>query len=138
MSKKSKTFVVKGLLLTILATLLSCVVDNQNQPERGEYGDKILIVRIERGSDFPSDTTTIRNAFVVGGQITLGVEVLRELDRRFDDRFTASSYDRRFLTRPAILNFVGGQGWRLLQVNGNEYIFVRSRDSNVSVFNRPE
>jgi len=113
MNKKLKTFVAKGLLLTVLVALSSCVV-----PENRDYGDKILIVRIARGDEFPSDVTKVRSAFETGGQVTLDVDVLREINRFFDSRFTTLSYDGRFLVRPAILNFVGGQGWRLLQVYG--------------------
>jgi len=95
-------------------------------------GDKILVVRIGDKNDDVSEVELIKNALEKGGQLTLNVEVLKQLDNpKFSSKYTASGSDGRYFTRPAILNFVGGQGWRLLQIvvdsYETEYFFVKSR-----------
>ena len=113
--------------MTIISVLSSC---NQNG-----RGDIILIVEIYGentfGSDEVSEENQIKVALEKGGNVTLNVEVLRKIDSTFDSKYTASNSEGKFLTRPAILNFVGGQGYNLLQVFGlpgnPQYFFIKKR-----------
>jgi hypothetical protein len=100
-------------------------------------GDKILIVEIQGENSFKDDdddvseVSLITEALEKGGSLTLNVEVLRKIDLEFDSKYTASNSEGKFFVRPAILNFIGGQGWHLLQVFGlpgnPQYFFVKSR-----------
>jgi hypothetical protein len=122
--KKQSCFI---LLMSIVMVLLSC---NQNGK-----GDKILIVEIQGENSFSenevSEEALIKEALQKGGSITLNVEVLRNIDSNFDSLYATVNSDGNFLVRPAILNFIGSQGWHLLQIFGlpgnPQYFFVKSR-----------
>jgi hypothetical protein len=99
-------------------------------------GDKILIVEIQGENTFNDDdevseVALIKEALKKGGGLTLNVAVLRNIDNNFDSLYTVSNSDGQFFIRPAILNFIGGQGWHLLQIFGlpgnPQYIFVKGR-----------
>jgi hypothetical protein len=98
-------------------------------------GDKILFVEIKGENSFSegevSEIELIKESLDKGGSLTLDVAVLRSIDNEFDTKYTASNSEREFFIRPAILNFVGGQGWHLLQIFGlpgnPQYIFVKVR-----------
>jgi hypothetical protein len=122
--KKQSYFI---LFMSIVMVLSSC-----NQYGKG---DKILIVEIQGENSFSeneiSEEALIKEALQKGGSITLNVEVLRNIDNNFDSLYAAANSDGNFLVRPAILNFIGGQGWHLLQIFGlpgnPQYFFVKSR-----------
>jgi hypothetical protein len=63
--------------------------------------------------------------------LTLDVDVLRKIDSGFDAKYAVTGSDGKFFIRPAILNYIGGQGWHLLQVFGlpgaPQYIFTKAR-----------
>lgn len=60
-----------------------------------------------------------------GGQIGLSVDIARTVDKDFDRKFTIVDADGMFLTRPALLNFVGDFGWEFSQFLGGQYVFTK-------------
>lgn len=131
---KSKLNVVFGIMLVFCFIFVGC--SNGNIPGMSNRGDKILIVEVQgenvgRDADV-SEESLIRQALDKGGSIVLNIEILRTIDNEFDSKYTASNSSGQFYTRPAILNFVGGQGWHLLQVFGlpgnPQYFFVKPID----------
>jgi len=94
-----------------------------------EKGDKILLVKVynSQRSYEVSEIDVIKEALEKGGEITVDTTVAREIDPDFDSKYTVANSRGTFLTRPAILNFIGGQGWRLLMGADYDYIFVKSR-----------
>ena len=120
-----------GLLFALTITLSSCPPSFSFSLFGGgdsNNGSKILIVRIADKENEVSDITQINNALNIGGGIVLNVDVARKLDSNFDSKYAAFDKDNRFLTLPALLNFVGGQGWYFVQMQlGPQYIFVKER-----------
>ncbi|MDR1466639.1 MAG: hypothetical protein LBI40_03375 [Treponema sp.] len=120
-------------IVRIMSFLLGCLILTSCNPYG--KGDKILIIDIKGESNFGEDDVSevglIKEALEKGGALTLDVAVLRTIDSEFDSKFTASNSEGNFRIRPAILNFVGGQGWHLLQIFGlpgaPQYIFVKAR-----------
>ena len=94
----------------------------------GEKGCKILFVRTEDGENKASEVLLVREALDKGGMITLNTDVAKEIDRDFESKYTATGSDGKYFVLPAILNFVGGQGWTFVQMQlGPQYIFVKNR-----------
>jgi hypothetical protein len=132
MANKTK-FSQIARIVGIMCFVLGCLILTSCNPYG--KGDKILIVDIKGGSNFDEDDISevglIKKALEKGGALTLDVAVLRTIDSEFDSKFTASNSEGKFLVIPAILNFVGGQGWHLLQVlelsDTPQYIFVKAR-----------
>jgi hypothetical protein len=114
--------------------ILSCI-PWENAGTLNDEGDKILIIYIEgesvSGDSEISEEGLIRQALDKGGTLTLNVAALRKIDTGFDSKYTATDIKGQFYTRPAILNFIGGQGWHLLQIFGlpgnPQYFFVKAR-----------
>ncbi len=106
--------------LVIIMALSSC-----------NEGDKILVVKIESNKDNISEISVIKKSLEKGGFINLDVEVLRKIEPKFDSEYAATDSKGNFFIMPAILNFVGGQGWHFLQTFGMPgdptYFFVKSR-----------
>lgn len=134
--KRLKTFC--GILsLVILLWLSSCNQLAKGNSILNNNGDKILIVEIYgenvSGNDEVTEVSLINNALQKGGSVTLNVDVLRQIDPQFDSKYTASNSNGQFYIRPAILNFIGGQGWHLLQIFGlpgnPQYFFVKTREN---------
>ena len=134
MCKKNVSYSIKIIVylffIIITMSLLSCV------PQDNPFarGDKILIVHIHGESSIREDISErglVLQALEKGGTLILDVDILRRIDPEFDIKYTATDSRGSFYTRPAILNFIGGQGWRLLQVFGlpgdPQYFFVKSR-----------
>lgn len=122
-----------GILINICFLFVNCSIENI--PGYKNKGHKILIVRIQGESvddyDDISDEYLIKNALDKGGYIFLNVDIIRKMDNEFDYKYTTLNSNGQFFTKPAILNFVGGQGWQLLQIFGfpgdPQYIFVKPR-----------
>jgi len=93
-------------------------------------GCKILFVEIKGKND--ADTQVSSPAYVKealskgGGRIVLDVNVIRAIDAKFISKY-ATSEEGKFSIRPAILNYVGGQGWIFVEDAGEYYIFIKER-----------
>ena len=119
-----KTFIY----LFILALGISLTFSACDSP--ASKGSKILIVEITSDKEKASEEALIRKALDKGGAITLSVEVARKIDASFDEKYTTSGSDGKFMVYPALLNFIGGQGWNFVQSVGgfgSEYFFVKNR-----------
>ena len=139
MSKDNSNMKILKIFFSLFFSLMLTTMPSCNPSEKGE---KILIVEIQgenmgRNNDNTSEISVIRRALETGGQLTLDVEALRQIDPKFDSNYAVSGSDGKFLVKPAILNFVGGQGWRLLQIFGlpgnTQYVFVKNRKKDVSI-----
>ncbi len=75
-----------------------------------KYGESVLIVTIDEQS---SEIGLIKESLKKGGEIVLSVSAAREIDASFDDKYAISDSSAKFLIKPALLNFVGGNGWKL-------------------------
>lgn len=101
-------------------------------------GDKILTVNItDNDSAYFSDVEVIKESLVKGGRLTLNVTVLEEIDPDVVSKYGVVSSEGRYSLIPVIVNFVGANGWHLLQVLNPdgasiqslrcEYCFVKAR-----------
>jgi len=121
-SIKFKIGFVSILFIALIAFLSTTACTSSN-----DKGCKVLIVSIEKGSEV-SELEIIKKAFNIGGMIALDVATARKIDSSFDEKYIAAGSDGKFLVAPAILNFVGGQGWTLIQVQPSpQYYFVKGR-----------
>ena len=119
---------VSIVLLLSVFVVLSLYSTADSFSLSGSKGCKVLIVLLKDKENEVSEVSLIKKAFDKGGRIVLDVDVAREIDKGFDEKYTATGSDGKFLVTPAILNFVGGQGWNLLQMQlGPQYIFVKER-----------
>ena len=127
-AKTGIKFIILALILAVF-TVLSSYSTAASFSLTGSKGCKVLIVILKDKENQVSDETMIKQALDKGGFITLDVEIARKLDKEFDQKYTATGSDDKFLVTPAILNFVGGQGWNLLQMQplGQQFIFVKDR-----------
>ena len=115
-----------GLIPLMVATL-GCKPE-----EKPDKGEKVLIVSISRTD--VSEVSMVRASLEKGGMVTLNSSVATQIDPLFEEKYTVSNNQGSYLVKPAILNFIGGQGWHLKQqfcINLNydncEYIFVKPR-----------
>ena len=136
-SSKSPTssgnfLLVVAVLVMVIFTMVSC----GDSGISGNKGDKILIVEIKGENvsvrnETVSSETLVKKSLEKGGSIVLDIDIIRKIDDKFDAKYSASDSDGKFYTRPAILNYVGGQGWHLLQVIGSpgntQYFFTKTR-----------
>ena len=95
----------------------------------GNNGDKILMVAIADKDDKLSEQVYVENSFKKGGWITINVDLGRKIEEKFDEKYAVFDKKREFLTTPALLNFIGGNGWKLNSPAGfgQGYIFTKSR-----------
>jgi hypothetical protein len=95
----------------------------------GLSGERILIVHsVAENSREVSEKEVIQKALSMGGYISVNVDALRAIEPSFDALYTVLNSNRQFMILPAILNFVGGNGWHFVQTAGQDYIFVKSSD----------
>ena len=127
-AKTGIKFISLALILSVF-TVLSSYSNADSFSLTGSKGCKVLIVILKDKENETSEVSLIKQAFNKGGRIILDVEVAREIDKEFDEKYAASGSDGKFLVTPAVLNFVGGQGWNLLQMQplGQQFIFVKDR-----------
>ena len=93
-----------------------------------EKGDKILIVKLSNDKDELSEQAVIKESLEKGGLITINVELARKIDKHFDQRFAISDTDGNFLTKSALLNFIGFNGWKYNSGNSiGGYYFTQPR-----------
>lgn len=95
-------------------------------------GERVLIAQFR--ADDSSNAQFVKETLRMGGEITLNVETAREIDPDFDNKYAVSDKDGKFLTRPALINFIAGNGWNFKQtfcINMNsenqEFYFSKSR-----------
>ena len=107
----------------------SSIADDDDGDDEYIEGDEYDELREDDEDNEVSEVSYLREAFDKGGWITLNTDVAHEFDKDFESKYAAVDSDGRYLIRPALLNFVGVQGWYLLQmaVIGHHYIFVKNR-----------
>ena len=93
----------------------------------GNNGDKILIVEISKDKDELSEQAVIKESLKKGGSITINVDLARKIDKNFDEKYAVMNSAGSFFTRPALLNFIGDNGWKYNQGGLGSYIFTQSR-----------
>jgi hypothetical protein len=127
---KSGMSIIVGAIIVAAAVILGSVISGNSGSDNG---DKVLVVKIDysdNGEDV-SEEKLIKEALEKGGRIILGVDLIREIDYGFDEKYTATNSKGNFNIRAAVLNFVGGQGWHFVQVFGMpgdpEYYFTKTR-----------
>lgn len=133
--EKSRTGIkfISTMLLIVLLTILSPCSPAVAALFSGNNGCKILIVSIEKdlGTDESkdvSDVVLIRQALEKGGMIVLNTDVAKEIDSQFESKYAAVNVDGQYFIAPALLNFIGGQGWVFVQIQGvQQYYFVKER-----------
>jgi hypothetical protein len=119
--------------LIVLVIGLSALVFTMVSCSTSSNGDKILIVQLvnKDSGDKPSEEEYIKLSLLNGGYITLDVDTIRKIDSKFDEKYATADSKGKFLVLPAILNFVGGQGWNLRSISGGlgnaDYYFTKSR-----------
>jgi hypothetical protein len=89
-------------------------------------GDKILFVDYEDDVSKVNNESFIKEALEKGGSISVNVDVLRKIDPDFDKKYAVLDEKGEFLVKPAVLNFIGGQGWHLNSF-GMVIVFVKGR-----------
>ena len=62
-----------------------------------------------------------------GGSITINVDLARKIDENFDEKYAVMNSEGTFFTRPALLNFIGDNGWNYNGGGLGSYIFTQSR-----------
>jgi hypothetical protein len=92
-----------------------------------EKGDKILFVQIGKDKDDLSEQAVIEESLKKGGQITINIALAREIDKDFDEKYSVSDSEGSFLIRPALLNFIGDNGWNYKEAGLGRYTFTQSR-----------
>jgi hypothetical protein len=93
----------------------------------GNNGDKILIVEISKEEVGLSEQAVIKESLEKGGSITINVDLARKIDENFDEKYAVFNSAETFFTRPALLNFIGDNGWNFKQGGLGSYIFTQSR-----------
>ncbi len=113
-----KSFILLSALLLITSLFFSC-----------KYGEYILIVSID---DQSSEIDLIKESLKKGGEIVLSVSAAREIDADFDTKYAVSDSTSNFFVKPALLNFIGGNGWKLKSIapassyyESEEYYFTK-------------
>jgi hypothetical protein len=128
--KSNKKFRVIFAILFICSIFVSC--------DQNGKGDKILTVNlVPNDSDYASEIEVIKESLVKGGGITLSGTAIKEIDPNFASKYGVTDSEGRYSVIPAIVNFVGDNGWNLIQVLAYEgasvqsfkceYIFVKTR-----------
>lgn len=119
--KKSVKLIV--LVAFVVLSLASCVGGSGN-------GDKILIVTVDSDEDI-TGIEQVKESLGKGGKINLDVKTCRDIAPDFDEKYTASDSEGSFLVQPAILNFIGGNKWKLVDTYGLgwnvAFVFTKSR-----------
>jgi len=93
----------------------------------GNNGDKVLFVEISKEKDELSEQAVIKESLKKGGAITINVELARKIDEKFDEKYAVYDSKNLFFTRPALLNFIGDNGWNYNSGGLGSYIFTQSR-----------
>jgi len=126
-NKKIGIKLISILLILVTFSILSSYSTVYSFPFSNDKGCKVLILSSKGKDDKVSDEQMINQALDKGGYIVIDVPSARKIDKEFDKKYAAFGSDDKFLVIPAILNFIGGQGWTLIQVSLGEYIFVKQR-----------
>ena len=90
-------------------------------------GEIYLLVEFnpDRKSDV-SPANYVRNALKTGGFIKIDSDVCEKVDANYPDKYSTDN-NGRFYTTPAMMNFVGENGWKLRTVDRGTYIFVKEK-----------
>jgi hypothetical protein len=93
----------------------------------GNNGDKILIVEISKEKDELSEQEVIEKSLKKGGMITINVDLARKIDENFDEKYAVMNSEGTFFSNPALLNFIGDNGWNYNSGGLGSYYFTQSR-----------
>ena len=63
--------------------------------------------------------------------ISINVELARKIDEEFDNNYANFDSNNQFLIKPALLNFVGGNGWKLITTGGLGQIFIFTKPRGI-------
>jgi hypothetical protein len=104
-------------LVILLAVFLGCMIVLLFKSVN-TGGDRILIVNIASEDEKKdlSEVEYVKKAIEAGGHITVNVDIARKVEgNKFDLLYTVADKNNKFVILPAILNWVGGHGWKLNQ-----------------------
>jgi tetratricopeptide (TPR) repeat protein len=91
----------------------------------------VLLVEINlQNSNNISSAYEIRNSLLKGGLIVINSEVIESIDPDFAGKYAAINYTGQYKIYPALLNFIGGQGWKFVQTAGRYEYFTKSQAFN--------
>lgn len=93
-------------------------------------GDRVLLVQLageDEAADELSELQVVRDSLERGGSINVNVSIARQIDKEFDASYAVMNTEGTFLVLPALLNWVGGNGWRLVGPSLGGWLFTKPR-----------
>lgn len=117
--KKLRMIGLVLIALVAMPALGGCLQQNK--------GDHVLLVQLAGDDEEPSELQVVRDSLERGGSINVNVSVARQLDKEFDARYAVPDTEGSFIVLPALLNWVGGNGWHLVGPSLGGWLFTKPR-----------
>lgn len=117
-SPSNSSFKKITILLSVLIVFLGIIISILTFKTMDTKGDYVLIVNVASEDEKKelSEVEYIKKALKYGGHISVNVDIARKVEEgKFDELYTILNKDNKFVILPAILNWVGGHGWKLNQ-----------------------
>ena len=122
MESKEKSYTL-WLLLIVLLLIINLALAHAGISINASF--RILIVEVADRNEDPSERSVVEKSLRQGGMIKVNVELARKLEPGFDKLYAVSDSTGKFLTTPALLNWVSDQGWELRESSVGGFIFVK-------------
>jgi hypothetical protein len=131
MESKERSYTL-WLLLIVLLLIANLALAHGGIAFNSSY--RVLIVEVAGRNADISEKSVVERSLRQGGMITVDVDLARKFEASFDRLYAVSDSEGKFLTNPALLNWVSDQGWELRDISGGGFIFVK-RWSPLQSFN---
>jgi hypothetical protein len=109
--------------------VLIVYIGNSGEGMKGSKGTSPLEKFTE--SNKLSEVSFVKESLDKGGRIVLSPEAALQIDKDFVSKYAVKDSNGYYFIHAALLNFVGGHGWYLTQVqedsNSTSYYFVKER-----------
>lgn len=120
--KKSQMIGLVLVALMVVPALGGCLQQSN--------GDHVLLVQLaseDEAADELSELQVVRDSLERGGSINVNVSTARQIDKEFDAKYAVMNTEGSFLILPAVLNWVGGNGWHLVGPSLGGWLFTKPR-----------
>jgi len=67
----------------------------------------------------------IEKAFKTGGQVDVTIEMLREMDPEFDNKYATFNNENKFRTIGALISFLNDRGWQFQELTLGMLVMVK-------------
>lgn len=120
----------KNVVLTVILTSLF-IISSCSKYATASTDSRVLIVKF-CDEDEKTDLKQIKEGLIKGGYIEINSDSIMSIDPEFDSKYANTNSANKYYIKPALLNFVSGQGWRFqqkfcinLNENNAEYYFIK-------------